>query len=208
MKLTAAQRFKVASERVKIERDQLTAMSTRIRLKSESSSHIRQEVLRVVCQVFTVDEEDVKKKSRMRLISYARHAYCHLCSALDPMSTLAQIGDDISRDHSTVIHSIKKCNDLRETDFPFASLFQECILKLSESTEKEMARLNFTPDQFARNYTKRQRQLQNTMDALSIVQEFMKIWDTQVLSEGFSIKNKDVVAAFNDLRVEATRMGF
>jgi hypothetical protein len=40
------------------------------------------------------------------------------------------------------------------------------------------------------------------------VQEFMKIWDTKVLSEGFSIKNKDVVAAFNDLRVEATRMGF
>jgi len=208
MKLTAAQKFKVASERVKIERDQLTAMSTKIKLKSESSSHIRAEILRIVCQVFGVEEEEVKAKIRLRTISLARHAYCHLCSALDPMCTLTQIGNDICRDHSTVIHSIKKCNDLRETDFTFAAMFQECILKLSESTEKEMVRLNFTPEQIQRNYSKRQRQLQNTMDALAIVQEFMKIWDTKVLSQGFSIKNKDVVAAFNDLRVEATRMGF
>jgi hypothetical protein len=208
MKITPAHRLKIASDRVKIERDQLTAMSTRIKLKSESSVHIRAEVMRIVCDVFGVTEEAVKGKCRLREIAITRHAYCHLCSSLDPMGTLVSIAETINRDHSTIIHSIKKCNDLRETDFTFAAMFQECIMKLSESTEKEMVRLNFTPEQISRNYSKRQRQLQKTMDASGIVHQFMNIWDTKVLSQGFSIKNKDVVAAFNDLRVEATRMGF
>jgi len=201
MKLTATQRFKIASDRVKIETRQLTIMSTNIKLNSESSEEISNEVLRVVCEVFGVNPEDARSRSRYRPVTIARHAYCLLCSSLDSLTTLVGIGKTINRDHSTVIHSIKKCNDLRETDITFAAMFQECIYKLSESSENK--KLN----SFYR-YNKKQLELQQSIDAVVIVREFMKIWDIQVLGNGFPENNKDVVAAFNNLRVEATQKGF
>ena len=201
MSTTASQRFKIASERVKIETRQLTIMSTNIKLNSETSEEISNEVLRVVCEVFGVNAEDARSRARYRAVTIARHAYCLLCSSLDSMTTLAGIGKTINRDHSTVIHSIKKCNDLRETDITFAAMFQECIYKLSESSENK--KLN----SFYR-YNKKQLELQQSLDAVGIVREFMNIWDVQVLRDGFPKSNKGVVAAFNDLRVEATKKGF
>ena len=201
MSTTASQRLKIATARVKIETRQLTIMSTNIKLNSETSEEISNEVLRVVCEVFGVDPEDARSRARYRAITIARHAYCLLCSSLDSMTTLAGIGKTINRDHSTVIHSIKKCNDLRETDITFAAMFQECIYKLSESSENK--KLN----SFYR-YNKKQLELQQSLDAVGIVREFMSIWDIQVLRDGFPKNNKGVVAAFNDLRVEATKKGF
>lgn len=199
--MKASQRFKIASDRVKIETRQLTIMSTNIRLKSESSEEIAAEVIRVVCEVFGVDAEDVRSRSRYRSITIARHAYCQLCSSLDSMTTLQRIGDSIGRDHSTVIASLKKCNDLRETDITFAAMFQECIYKLSESSESKKMTSFY-------RYNKKQLELQQAIDAVEIVREFMKVWDVQVLGNGFPENNKDVVSAFNDLRVEATQKGF
>ena len=201
MSTTASQRLKIATARVKIETRQLTIMSTNIKLNTETSEEISNEVLRVVCEVFGVDPKDARSRCRYRAITIARHAYCLLCSSLDSMTTLAGIGKTINRDHSTVIHSIKKCNDLRETDITFAAMFQECIYKLSESSENK--KLN----SFYR-YNKKQLELQQSLDAVGIVREFMSIWDIQVLRDGFPKNNKGVVAAFNDLRVEATKKGF
>ena len=201
MSTTASQRLKIATARVKIETRQLTILSTNIKLNSETSEEISNEVLRVVCEVFGVNAEDARSRARYRAVTIARHAYCLLCSSLDSMTTLAGIGKTIGRDHSTVIHSIKKCNDLRETDITFAAMFQECIYKLSESSENK--KLN----SFYR-YNKKQLELQQSLDAVGIVREFMSIWDIQVLRDGFPKNNKGVVAAFNDLRVEATKKGF
>lgn len=206
MSNTASHRFAVAKDRVHRERQQLLAMSNKIRIKSVSSDRIRAEIMRVVCEVFGVTPEQVKSRTRLKQITYARHAYCHLASSVDPMSTLQSIGKTIGRDHSTVINSINKCNNLRETDIAYAGMFQRCIEELSESTDESLRHLHV--EQIQQRNSQRQREMQRALHAIDIVNKFMAIWDSQILSDGFAKDPKAIVAAFNDLRTEATHQGF
>lgn len=206
--MNSAERFKIAKDRVRIEREQLTAMSTRIRIKSVASERIREAILRVVAEVFEVPEEEIEGRSRLKRITVARHAYCLLCTSLDPMATLTSIGETIGRDHSTVINSIKKCNDMRETDYLYASQFQRCIEKIADSTDEELKRINFQPEHLQRKNTKRQRDMQRAILAIDIVTDFMKVWDEGILQDGFNQDPKAFVAAFNDIRTKAALNGF
>jgi len=202
------QKFKIATDRVNREREMLVAMSMKIKVKQESSERILGECMRVVCEVFFVRPEEIQGRARIQRIAIARHAYCLLCSSLDPMATLTRIGETIGRDHSTVHNSIKKCNDLRETDLGYARLFQECVEKLHESTDKHLARIQFHPEQIQHRNTQRQRELLQAASAVELVTEFMDIWDKQILSDGFFEDGKGVVEAFNELRTKATNKGF
>lgn len=181
-------------------------MSNRIKLKSVSSEKIRDEVMRVVCEVYQVTPEQIRGRLRLKEITMARHAYCHLCTSLDPMATLSALGESIGRDHSTVINSIKKCNNLRETDILYAGLFQRCIEELSNIRSASLADLHV--EAIEQRNSKRQRDMQRALHAIDLVNKFMAIWDTQVLSDGFDRESKEIVAAFNDLRTEAIHYGF
>ncbi len=209
MKKSSVQRFRIAADRVRRERDQLTSMCTKMKKSSVTSESIRREIMRVVCEVFDVTTEEIVGPVRHKRVAVARHAYCTLVSSLDPLGTMVHIGEMLGgRNHSTIINSIRKCNNLRETDLTYASCFQRCIELLSNSTDAALMRINFQPEQIQSKNTERQRQLQQALGAIDLVKEFMRIWDNEVLHGGFPEDDKKIIASFNDLRTKATQQGF
>lgn len=180
-----------------------------MRATSVSSESIRKEIMRVVCEVFDVTTEELMGPVRHKRVSVARHAYCTLCSSLDPLGTMVHIGETLGgRNHSTIINSIKKCNNLRETDLAYASCFMRCIELLSNSTDAALMRVNFKVEHIQSKNTERQRHMEQALAAIDIVKEFMRIWDNEVLFGGFPENDKKVIASFNDLRTQATEQGF
>ena len=158
MKKSSVQRFRIAADRVRRERDQLTSMCTKMKKSSITSESIRREIMRVVCEVFDVTKEEIVGPVRHKRVAVARHAYCTLVSSLDPLGTMVHIGEMLGgRNHSTIINSIRKCNNLRETDLTYASCFQRCIELLSNSTDAALMRINFHPQQIQSKDTERQR---------------------------------------------------
>ncbi len=209
MKISPVQKFRIAADRVRREREQLNQMCTEMRRSSVSSQSIRGEIMRVICETFDVTAKEIVGPVRHKRVSVARHAYCTLYSSLDPNGTLMQIGKTLGgRNHSTIINSIKKCNNLRETDLAYASRFERCIELLSNSTDSALMRINFQPEQIQSRNTQGQRQLQQALVAIDLVKEFMRIWDCEVLHGGFPEDDKKIIESFNNLRTKATQQGF
>lgn len=204
--MSSRQRRAIAKQKIERERQQLLAMSTQIRLKSVSPKELYESVMVTVCEVFDVTPECMVGKSQVKSIYFARHAYCHLVSSLDPSASLCSIGRSLNRNHSTVINSIRKCNNLRETDYSYATQFERCVDKLIEGKSQDIER--FKVSQMQNRATQRQREMQRAVSAVELVSEFIKVWDNQILSEGFNKDSKAIVAAFNDLRTKAAQHGF
>lgn len=169
---TPAQRFQLAAERMEMERKKLRGMSATMRIRGESTEAIMKEVMELVCKSYSVTEKELTGPSRLKHISQARHAFCYLCVKLDPMITLKQVGTLLSRDHSTVINSIKKCDDLRLTDYYFAAGFNLCLEAIAESNSKYMQNLvQKKLDEDAQ--TIGDNELRKSVHALQVVHDFM-----------------------------------
>jgi hypothetical protein len=78
--------------------------------------------------------------------------------------------------------------------------------KLVEGKSQDIER--FKVSQMQNRATQRQREMQRAVSAVELVSEFIKVWDNQILSEGFNKDSKAIVAAFNDLRTKAAQHGF
>jgi hypothetical protein len=201
---TPAQRFQLAAERIEIERKKLRGMSTTMRIRGESSVSIMQEVIDIVCKAFGVTEEEVRGPNRIKRIAHARHAYCYLCNKLDPMITLKEVGDTISRDHSTVINSIKKTGDLRLTDYHFTASFNLCLDAIAESNSKYVQRLSTEQaTQLGEN------ELHKSVHALTVVHEFMLAYSAYELRMGDGYPSPDeLLEDLKALRLKAIKLGF
>jgi len=85
---------------------------------------------------------DIADKSRERRFCDARKIYSYLASKCTNFS-LSRIGKFILRDHSTILYSIKKCEDLMQTNDEFRMrvrglMFTAAnILNIKTSTYKE-----------------------------------------------------------------------
>lgn len=169
---TPAQRFQLAAERMEMERKKLRGMSATLRIRGESTDAIMKEIMGLVCKSYSVTEEDLTGPSRLKPIAQARHAFCYLCVKLDPMITLKQVGNLVGRDHSTIINSIKKCDDLRLTDYYFAAGFNLCLDGIAESNSKYMQNLvKKKLDKDAQNIGN--NELKKSVHALQVVHDFM-----------------------------------
>lgn len=204
-----------ATQRLQQEKKALESMSKVVYKKQVESSQIRKEIMSIVCNVFQVLPADITGPSRLREHALPRHAYCCLCSAIDPASTLVGIGESVNRNHSTVINSITKCNDLRETDLDFANDFNQCVSMLEQSNNKDMLRIKFNTDHILRRNNQRQREMQQALTAISIVNDFMAAWDKEMKDVGDVKSNekltprmRGIIAAFSDVRQKATKNGF
>jgi hypothetical protein len=207
-KLSPHQRFKIASERVQMERKQLTGLSTKLQLKTHINSDLlRSEVMRVVSEVFDVDPELIKGRSRVKKIAHARHAYCFLAMSLDPSSTLGSLGKSVDRDHSTMINSIRKCNNLRESDFGYSKQFRNCIESLLESSDKNLIQVCFKPEHLERNFNQRQRLMEQALASMDIVRDFMNMCDQFVMYDD-GATDSDLIKEINNLRMAAAKKGF
>ena len=86
-------------------------------------------VLKVVSEVFCVDEDLLKSRHRDNHIVSATQMYCFLANRYTSAS-LKQIGYLINKDHTTVIHSIRSVNyDLINNPY-LKELKSKCVRRL------------------------------------------------------------------------------
>lgn len=182
-KYTPAQRFRLAAERIEIERKKIADMATTVRMKSESSEEICDELLAIVSDCFAVPASLITGAGRQREYAWARHAYCYLCNKLNPFCTLKQIGASINRDHSTVLNSMKKCDQLRLTDFHFTQAFNACLQKVQESNKQFMQRLQYDETEEQNRYGTTEGELQRALKALALLRDFMGVWNAHDLAD-------------------------
>jgi len=205
---TPAQRFQLAAERMEMERKKLRGMSATMRIRGESAEAIMKEVMELVCKSYSVTEEQVKGTSRVKSISHARHAFCYLCVKLDPMITLKQVGNLLGRDHSTVINSIKKCDDLRLTDYYFAAAFNLCLEGIAESNSKYMQSLvQKKLDEDAKNIG--DNEIRKSVHSLQLVHDFMlamTAYDLRKQDGDFS--TGELIKALEKITSKAMKQGF
>ena len=84
-------------------------------------------VLKTVTGYCGVDIKEIRSKSRKREVTECRSLCCYfLFKLLNRKSkygfrayTLKKIGEDVNRDHATVLHSLRKVNEWVETDKNF-----------------------------------------------------------------------------------------
>ena len=92
---------------------------------SDSEIAVLNKVTRIVCEVFGLTEEQLKSKSRERILSDARAVAFKMLrdNSKFPYTT---IGGYFQRDHSTIIHGIEKHNSLATYDKGYARLTAQC----------------------------------------------------------------------------------
>lgn len=78
------------------------------------------EVVRVACDVFDIEHNSFVGKGRKREVCEARHIVSYILVKKLGM-TLKKVGENYlgKRDHTTVINSLKKYNNLHQTDEEF-----------------------------------------------------------------------------------------
>jgi chromosomal replication initiator protein len=57
-----------------------------------------------------ISADDIKSARKTKHIIFARHIYCYLARTMTPLS-YPQIAQAISRDHTTIIHSVSRVED-------------------------------------------------------------------------------------------------
>ena len=67
-------------------------------------------ILKFVSFKFNVSSEDIKSKSRKMEFVHPRQIFCYMARKLTDKS-YTDIGYFINRDHATVMHAIKECNN-------------------------------------------------------------------------------------------------
>lgn len=171
---TPAERFRMAAATVEAQRKTLSAMSTTLSIKSTTSARLMDTCMQIVCKAFEMTPEDIKGPCREKEYAYARHTYCYLCINLDPMLTLKKVGETIGRDHSTIINSIKKCEQLRTSDMRYAKQFNACLDILQEAHKNVYRRLNEDRINMMRSQFQAQKHGRES-NAITIVRKFMDI---------------------------------
>jgi chromosomal replication initiator protein len=84
-------------------------------------------IIRAVCAHFGLRSSQLKTKSNARLIAQPRQVAMFLCKQLTKMS-LPEIGKDFGgKHHTTVLHSIRKIDELQKKDAETASVLRKII---------------------------------------------------------------------------------
>ena len=81
------------------------------------------EILTSVSKKTKVSEDDIKSKSRKREVVEARHIFCYLAKASYKIFTLNDIGQTVSRDHSTVSSSIQNVQNIPSLNKKYHELY-------------------------------------------------------------------------------------
>lgn len=107
----------------------------RVRLAYTNAQSNDETIRNLICVEFDVNWDEVCSKSRKYHLVEARHAYFFLAYRF-LKKTLAKIGEDCGgRDHTTIVHGIKKVENMIETNDPMAEQIRriEEIIKEKDS---------------------------------------------------------------------------
>jgi len=90
------------------------------------------DVAAVVCEVFGVTLNDLKSPRRTRKLFVPRHAFCALMKEFTSYS-YPQIGATLgNRDHTTILHAVRRAALLYAHDVEFMAMMDKCRLKLRQ----------------------------------------------------------------------------
>lgn len=111
---------------------------------TNTALHI-QKVLELVCSTCDVSIDDVKSRKRNREIVEARQIYAMLIMNFSTIKiSKTEAGKAINKDHATIIHCIKQCLNLNDTNIPFRKKLDKCICEFTkEFTKSEHYILDF-----------------------------------------------------------------
>jgi chromosomal replication initiator protein len=90
-------------------------------------------ILEETSTYFGLTRDDLLSKSRSRPLTTARHVAMYLLRELTGLS-LIKIGDEFNRDHTTVLHGIKKIEGLMPARGSVYRQVQELTKKIRERT--------------------------------------------------------------------------
>jgi len=96
------------------------------------SANIKSEdVIDAVCENYSVSVDQIRSKNRHRRLVEARHVICWVLVKKMGM-TLAEVGKTFlgGRDHTTVINSLNRFNDIYDTEEEFKNKADDLIEKL------------------------------------------------------------------------------
>ncbi len=91
------------------------------------------------CKAFNVTLLDIKSKKRLENIVKARHTISYVCKTISPTGiSLEYIGQKLGdKNHATILHGIRVCKNLMETDKLFL-LTVESVLKTVNDNVKSL----------------------------------------------------------------------
>ena len=119
-------KHKQAFKRIEAKKN-IVAMAANIKL----NNHLRKErseiILDTVSKVFEVLPSDILGKRRLHEYSEPRHAFIYLYNMLCPRTSLTEIGRHLNRNHSTIISSLRRCEDLMHSDDIYATTVTSCL---------------------------------------------------------------------------------
>ena len=101
--------------------------------ESFSSPVTADRIIRIITDFYKVSVEDVKSSSRLSNISQARHMCIYLIRTITGMS-VTTIGEIFNRNYSTVISSVNKIENDRQTDSTLDTLLQELTNKIEKES--------------------------------------------------------------------------
>ena len=79
-----------------------------------------------ICWFLDVSKKDIFLKRRLRELSDIRAIICYLVKKQYPKAVLQHIGEYFEQTHATVVHSIKKIEDLRNLDEKIKRTIEHC----------------------------------------------------------------------------------
>ena len=80
---------------------------------------------------YSISSEEFKSKDRRRQFVDARIIFSHIARRLN--FNFSYIGKYTNRDHTTIIHQSRKCEELLDTDPTFTSLYHLIINKITKA---------------------------------------------------------------------------
>jgi hypothetical protein len=79
-----------------------------------------------ICWFLDVSKKDVFSKRKLRDLADIRAMICYLVKKQHPKAVLQHIGEYFDQTHATVVHSIKKIEDLKNLDMKIKRTIEHC----------------------------------------------------------------------------------
>lgn len=117
---------KALAMRVQAKKLHINAMTAEVSLKVQMNQQLFDTIANIVSIQFGVSVDLLLGRERHEEVVVARHAMVYLCRLACPYATIASIGALFGRDHSTIVHSTRRCEELREVDPVYSLEFERC----------------------------------------------------------------------------------
>lgn len=94
---------------------------------------------RVVCATMKIEHETLFLRHKDGIKPYARHIIIYLLYEVYKYGSSGSIGRELGgRHHSTILHSIRTCEELLETSKDFKNDYDRCLIAVAKEIEKSL----------------------------------------------------------------------